>query len=78
MTTKIRNSKNVNITINSKRVLRKVLENMEVAYNMTKDEKKLVANAVETTLWELFERKEEAFKDYLKSYDDSSYAGEFK
>ncbi len=73
---KIRKIKNVNITINSKRVLREVIEILEVGYGtLSKKEKELVKDAVETTLWELFERKEERLKGII---DKDEYEWEFR
>jgi len=70
---------NMNITINAKRVCREVIENMEVQWILNKHEKELVEQTVETTIWELFERKEEDLKEILKSYTDKSdFKYEFK
>jgi len=61
--------KNVNFEVNSKRVLREVLDNMEVSYSFTKRELEIVKDAVQTTLWELFQRKEERLKEDLNKVD---------
>ena len=78
---KLREQGNVNIQINVKRVLKKVLENMEVSLVLNKENRKIIEDAVVTTIWELFERKEERLKEAIKfpeQIDKKDYNWEFK
>lgn len=71
----IREIKTVNLSINSNHILREVIDNMKVSYEFTKRELEIIRCAVETTLWEVFARKEERLRLELK---DKSRKWEFK
>jgi hypothetical protein len=57
---------NINIIIDGERVQRKVLENLDVQFVLDDDKKEIIKEAVNTTIWELFERKEDSLKDIMK------------
>ena len=70
---------NINIKIDADRIYNKVLENLSVQFYLNKKERELIKQAVETTIWELFERKEELFKDIINSNKayKADYSDEF-
>ena len=65
-----RDVSNMNLKVNYKRIYEKVIENMEVQYVLSKFLKEIIKSAVETTLWEIFERKEDILKDITEHTND--------
>jgi histone H3/H4 len=65
---------NINLTLNTERIIKEVIENMEVRFNFNKREKEIVIKAIETTLWQVFERSEEIAKEFIPEED---YENEF-
>lgn len=69
MKNKLRETDNCNIKINTQRVIREVMDNLKVQYVFTKREEKIILDTVKTTIWELFERKEERLREFLNGED---------